>query len=360
MTRLTLRTIPAPTLALAIACCALLPASASASTQLGRTVDDAGPCNPSTPARVRWQNTATSASAPSYAVPAGGGVITSWSTNPGANSGTSTRLEVVRGGSPPKVVGESSLQTNIPQHNSIAFPTQIAVQAGDLIGLEKSTTTIYCVTNTAGGDGTNEVDDPGPGNAFTDPPLHTESFLLNVSAKVEPDTDHDGFGDETQDQCPTSPITHGACPTGGQTQILAKLSSLALSHPTFAAESSGPSATARKKKPPRGTRVTFNLNEAATVRFTVTRRAKGRKVKRGKKTVCAKPTKKNRKRKRCTRVVTLKGSFSRTGVAGTNSFHFTGRLRGRKLKPGRYRLVATPSAGGKRGKPTSTGFRIVR
>jgi hypothetical protein len=58
--------------------------------------------------------------------------------------------------------------------------------------------------------------------------------------------------------------------------------------------------------------------------------------------------------------VTLKGSFTRTGVAGKNSFHFTGRLAGRKLKPGRYRLVATPTAAGQKGKPTASGFRIVR
>jgi hypothetical protein len=145
----------------------------------------------------------------------------------------------------------------------------------------------------------------------------------------------------------------------GSATPIASVSSLGLSHTTFAAESSGPPATSARKAP-RGTKVSFNLNEAATVRFTITRRARGRKVKRGKKTVCAKPTKKNRKRKRCTRVVTLKGSFSRTGVAGKNSFHFTGRLRDRKLKPGRYRLAARPSVGGKQGKPTSRGFRIVR
>jgi hypothetical protein len=137
-------------------------------------------------------------------------------------------------------------------------------------------------------------------------------------------------------------------------------SALSLDNTTFAAESSGPSATDARKKAPRGTKVTFKLNAAASVRFTVTRRAKGRKVKRGKKRVCAKPTRKNRKRKRCTRVVTLKGSFSRNGIAGTNSFHFTGRLRGRKLKPGRYRLVATPAVGGVKGQTTSSGFRVVR
>jgi hypothetical protein len=35
-------------------------------------------------------------------------------------------------------------------------------------------------------------------------------------------------------------------------------------------------------------------------------------------------------------------------------------ILGRKLKPGRYRLVATPTAGGIKGKATSSGFRIVR
>jgi hypothetical protein len=34
-----------------------------------------------------------------------------------------------------------------------------------------------------------------------------------VQATVEPDADHDGFGDETQDQCPTDASTQGPCPT---------------------------------------------------------------------------------------------------------------------------------------------------
>ncbi len=154
----------------------------------------------------------------------------------------------------------------------------------------------------------------------------------------------------------------GGAQNGGTANktLLAAASGLAFSPSAFAAESNGPPATNARKKAPRGTKVSFQLNEPVSVRFTVTRRAKGRKVKKGKKTVCTKPTRKNRKHRRCTRVVTLKGSFTRNGVAGKNSFHFTGRLRGRRLKPGRYRLVATPSANGKTGNPTSTGFRIVR
>ena len=40
-----------------------------------------------------------------------------------------------------------------------------------------------------------------------------EELLMN--ADVEADADHDGFGDETQDACPSNPFTQGACPAGG-------------------------------------------------------------------------------------------------------------------------------------------------
>jgi hypothetical protein len=159
---------------------------------------------------------------------------------------------------------------------------------------------------------------------------------------------------------PSVTISYTVGASGNGNSPLAAVSSLAFSHKVFAAQGSGPPATNARKKAPRGTKVSFKLNEAGTVRFTITQRVKGRQVKHGKRTVCAKPKHNNGKRKRCTRVVTLKGSFSRIGVAGKNSFHFTGRLNGTKLKPGRYRLVATPTAGGKTGKPTSSGFRIVR
>jgi hypothetical protein len=127
----------------------------------------------------------------------------------------------------------------------------------------------------------------------------------------------------------------------------------------FPAAPSGPSVRAAAHRHT-GTKVTFKLNVAARVSFRITRRVTGRKVKRGGKTVCVKPARANRHRPRCTRTVTLAGSFARAAGIGSNSLHFSGRLRGRKLKPGRYRLVATPSAGGRRGRPAAAGFRIVR
>jgi hypothetical protein len=107
----------------------------------------------------------------------------------------------------------------------------------------------------------------------------------------------------------------------------------------------------------RGAKVRYRLSEPATVRFTVQRAGPGRKVK-GR---CVKPRRSNLGRRSCTRYTTLRGSFTHAGRAGPNSFRFTGRLRGRKLKPGRYRLVAVPTdLSGNRGKAIRRGFRVKR
>ena len=111
-----------------------------------------------------------------------------------------------------------------------------------------------------------------------------------------------------------------------------------VSPPRFPAAPSGPSAQAARAF---GTKVTFTLDQAASVRFTVQQPRHGRKGKHGK------------------RFVTLKGSFTLAGLAGTNTFHFTGRLNGKRLAPGKYRLVATPKANGKIGNKATAGFTII-
>jgi hypothetical protein len=141
--------------------------------------------------------------------------------------------------------------------------------------------------------------------------------------------------------------------SGGGVAVAA-VSRETLSPRAFPAAPSGPSALAAKRR--YGTKVGYTLNEAASVRFTVVQPQTGRKAKGGR---CVKPTRANRKARRCTRLVALRGSFTRAGSAGANSFRFTGRLAGHKLKPGKYRLVATPSAGAKTGRAASASFQII-
>jgi hypothetical protein len=128
---------------------------------------------------------------------------------------------------------------------------------------------------------------------------------------------------------------------------------LALGSRRFAAAPSGPSIARAAV----GTTVSYRLSEAASVTFTVERSAPGRKVGRR----CVKPSRRNRSRPRCTRYVRLRGSFSHRGQAGRNSFKFTGRLAGRKLRPGSYRLVAVArDAAGNASAAKRVSFRIVR
>ena len=89
-----------------------------------------------------------------------------------------------------------------------------------------------------------------------------------------------------------------------------------------------------------GTTISYSVSEACTTTFTVEREAVG--VRRGR------------------RFIPHHGSFTHHDVAGTNHFHFTGRIGGRALNPGRYRLNATPkSATAHVGKTRHTPFRIL-
>lgn len=131
---------------------------------------------------------------------------------------------------------------------------------------------------------------------------------------------------------------------------------LGIAPTTFFAAGSGPSATgaAARRSRRTGARVSYTLNVAASVRFTIERSVRGRLVSRR----CVAERKSNHKRRRCTRYVRLRGSFTRQGKAGRNSFHFTGRLNGKKLRRGGYRLVATPTANGRTGTPARRTFGI--
>jgi hypothetical protein len=128
--------------------------------------------------------------------------------------------------------------------------------------------------------------------------------------------------------------------------------SLGIKPSTIVPANSGASITAK-----RGATVSYGLSEPASVKFTVERAGPGRKVK-GK---CVKPRRSNRKRKRCTLYKAQKGNFTHPGQPGQNSFKFTGRLRGKKLKPGRYRLVAVPTdLSGNKGKAVRKTFKVKR
>jgi streptogramin lyase len=105
-----------------------------------------------------------------------------------------------------------------------------------------------------------------------------------------------------------------------------------------------------------GTTFHWALSEPARVTIAIQARRPGRRVD-GR---CRRPTRRNRTRPACRRWVTL-GRLSHEGGAGPNSRRFSGRLRRRALRPGRYRAAARAvDAAGNRSALSIARFRVVR
>ena len=82
----------------------------------------------------------------------------------------------------------------------------------------------------------------------------------------------------------------------------------------------------------RGARIRFRLSTAATVTLRVQRAGRRRPV---------------------------RGALTRRGVSGANRMRFGGRVGGRRLAPGRYRLTAVARAGGESSRAARTTFRVL-
>jgi acid phosphatase type 7 len=155
------------------------------------------------------------------------------------------------------------------------------------------------------------------------------------------------FTDSGSAACHEAPI---AAP---RDRVAPVISRLALSPRRFVAdrgESTQATNSARQ-----GTTFRYRLSEAATVRFTIRRRSKGRQVA-GR---CRAQTRDNLARQPCVRHTRV-GRFTQVGVAGANRRRFRGRIGRRQLRPGAFRadLKAT-DARGNRSQPESASFTIV-
>jgi hypothetical protein len=133
---------------------------------------------------------------------------------------------------------------------------------------------------------------------------------------------------------------------------LARVGGLSVSPHSLRAASSGSSITAKKT----GATVRYTDSQASTTTFTVLMLTKG--FKRNGRCVANRPAG-QKHAKRCTFYRAV-GSFRHADKAGPNSFHFAGRIRGKKLKPGAYRLKAIPRFAGRNGVARTAGFRVVQ
>jgi hypothetical protein len=187
-------------------------------------------------------------------------------------------------------------------------------------------------------------DDAPSGNVMLATPVAGVSMY---DADIEPDADHDGYGDITQDACPTDASTHGTCtspvdttPPPPQQQTppgsVARITGMRLRYARFRVAHHGKAVAARTHI---GSAVVVRMSAAAKVRFTVL--------------AC-------RSKKSCTRSRRVH-AFTRFLPAGMTSIAYSGRYRDgrrvRSLVPGRYRLAAAvlPANGA-----TTRTFTVVR
>jgi hypothetical protein len=161
------------------------------------------------------------------------GVITEWTVNSalkveseGKLAGEfprlyQQRLLVLRSeGESFKVIAEAS-GGPLNLNGASTYLTRLPVQQGDFLGIAGNPFTVFCDTGDEADTFAYTVGGTPVGSSFR--PLERAAGLqAPVVARVEPDVDGDGYGDETQDQCPQSAAYQTACP-------VVTVSSLALS-----------------------------------------------------------------------------------------------------------------------------------
>jgi len=190
------------------------PSAAGAAVSLGQT----GPPNLACGGQFYLIQSATDGP-PSYAVPSGPyGVITSWRTQgyDGEEGPGTGRLFVWRPTAQPNrfIYVDSTTPEIFVAGIVRTFAARLPVQRGDVLGMLAPQPCLM------GGPGEPVGDQIRFFGSTTEP--HRDStqtttvvksgFRIDIAANVEPDSDRDGFGDETQDQCPTNATIQGPCP----------------------------------------------------------------------------------------------------------------------------------------------------
>jgi hypothetical protein len=191
-------------LALAVGLIALVvPQSAGGATIVGQTAPTSASVGQLGGPSMSVQHQV--AGPPSYTVPDGPGVITSWSVQGGNSPSGQLKLKLVRreGTSTSYTVVGQAESHPIAQGTLNTFPAQIPVTGGELLALFVPAASISDdrFSTFATGDllrFSPPVPEPGIGQSF-DANSQTVGARSNVSAVVEPDCDGDGLGDESQD-----------------------------------------------------------------------------------------------------------------------------------------------------------------
>lgn len=323
-------------LLLAVAALLALPASAPAAVTIGSNL--AGAPVDNLPGYCGSVCTGTNLNLPASSTAANGltapisGVVVRYRVKSGS-SGDAVALRVLRPGGGTTFTGAGTSGPGTLVAGVSEFVSQVSIRSGDSVGLNVANEKIVWA-NTAGATGvvwgspngfpTGLADGAGGAGAG-----QTSRELL-VQAVVEPDADVDGFGDETQDGCPadaarqTPPCGTGD-PNPNGTPPPPPITAPVITQQRVVPASFRLGSLARLR---------FRLSELATYRLTFDQRLPGRM--RGRR--CLPQSRLVRTGTRCT-AYRRRGVRIGRGSAGLKNLAFRGRVAGRALPLGRYRVT---------------------
>jgi hypothetical protein len=231
--------------------------------------------------------------------------------------------------------------------------TSLPIKAGDVIGVDNKSSALMFATGVLGEYPSLFSPELPDGSPATKPEALAADagYQLQINAQIEPTP-------STVVNPPPGVKGGGGgggpvAPGGGKPQSASTLAGLQIAPKNFSAAPSGNSIAGGKKGT--GATVSYTDSQTGTATFTILQSQPGHRTASG---ACVKPPLKHHE-KRCTRLVAL-AHFTHVDAVGANRFHFTGRINGRRLKPGRYQLRATArDSAGLVSRPVVSEFRIL-
>ncbi len=224
-----------------------------------------------------------------------------------------------------------------------SFQTRIPIPAGGYVGLTVPGGTVPGFQSSAGGQATySRTEAPASGVTGVVGESHNGAILYD--ADIEPDADGDGYGDVTQDSCPSSASIHESpCPAaaapGGEAaagagqDLLPRIGSLAVKPKRFHAKPVGRVLASGRW----GTKVKLSLSSAATVTLAIEARHGGRF--------------------HVVTRLTKRSAAGRTSIGFNGQYRHAGKLA--DLPPGAYRLTASAKTNAGTGPVKRTGFTVL-
>lgn len=170
-----------------------------------------------------WVSTGHSPASPLPVTAPISGVITEWRVNSNLEVSAEgnlagefprifqPRLLVLRSAGPESftVVGEAQ-GGPLTLKGSNTYLARVPVQAGDYLGIGGDPYALACVTEDQADTFGATVGGTPVGSTFK--VELAKGLQVPVTARIEPDVDGDGYGDETQDHCPQSAAYQAPCP----------------------------------------------------------------------------------------------------------------------------------------------------